>query len=138
MALTLLDASVLIALLDPSDAHHVESRTALAAHADDELRIAAHTLAETLVHPIRSGKERDARRFIAGLEIAVEPVDERIAVAAARLRAKHGQALRVPDALVLACADVLKARSVLTADARWTNWSRRAEYVGSRSPRPGR
>jgi predicted nucleic acid-binding protein len=129
VALTALDASVLIALLDPGDPHHQSACASLAAHADDDLRIPAHTLAEALVHPVRAGKEREARRLIAGLEIAVDPVDEAVAVAAARLRARHGSALRMPDALVLAYADVRKARRVLTADARWTAWSRRVELV---------
>lgn len=87
---------MLIALLDPSDAHHQVTRV---------------------------------RRLIASLEIAVDPIDEAIAVAAARLRARHGTALRMPDALALAYADVRKAKSVLTADARWTAWSRRVELV---------
>ena len=129
MALAALDASVLIALLDPDDPHHQPARAALDAHADDDLHIPAHTLAEALVHPVRAGREREARRLIAGLEIAVDPVDEAVAVAAARLRARHGSALRMPDALVLAYADVCKARRVLTADARWTAWSRRVELV---------
>ena len=129
MALIALDASVLIALLDSDDPHHQSARAALDAHADDDLRIPAHTLAEALVHPVRASKEREARRLIAGLEIAVDPVDEAVAVAAARLRARHGSALRMPDALVLAYADVRKARRVLTADARWTAWSRRVELV---------
>lgn len=129
MALIALDASVLIALLDPDDPHHQAARSALDAHADHDLRIPAHTLAEALVHPVRAGKEREARRLIAALEIVVEPVDEAVAVAAARLRARHGSALRMPDALVLAYADVRKARRVLTADARWSAWSRRVELV---------
>jgi predicted nucleic acid-binding protein len=129
VALIALDASVLIALLDPDDPHHQAARAALDAHADDDLRIPAHTLAEALVHPVRAGKEREARRLTAGLEIAVDPVDEAVAVAAARLRVRHGSALRMPDALVLAYADVRKARRVLTADARWSAWSRRVELV---------
>jgi predicted nucleic acid-binding protein len=129
VALIALDASVLIALLDPDDPHHQAARSALDAHADHDLRIPAHTLAEALVHPVRAGKEREARRLIAALEIVVEPVDEAVAVAAARLRARHGSALRMPDALVLAYADVRKARRVLTADARWSAWSRRVELV---------
>jgi predicted nucleic acid-binding protein len=127
---TALDASVLIALLDRDDPHPRAARSALDAHADDDLRIPAHTLAEALVHPVRAGREREARRLIADLEIAVDPVGEAVAVAAARLRARHGSALRMPDALVLACADVRKARRVLTADARWTAWSRRVALVG--------
>jgi predicted nucleic acid-binding protein len=130
VALTVLDASVLIALLDPADPHHQAARTALDAHADDDLRIPAHTLAEALVHPVRAGKEREARHLIASLEIAVDLVDEAVAIAAARLRARHGSALRMPDALILAYADVRKARRVLTADARWPAWSRRVELLG--------
>ena len=131
MALTALDTSVLIALLDPADAHHQAARASLEAHADDDLRIPAHTLAEALVHPARAGKGREARRLIASLEIAVDPIDEAVAIAAARLRAKHGSALRMPEALVPAYADVSKAKNVLTADARWTAWSRRVELVGA-------
>ncbi len=131
MALTVLDTSVLIALLNPVDAHHQAARVSLEAHADDDLRIPAHALAEALVHPARAGKEREARRLIASLEIKVDPIDEVVAVAAARLRAQHGSALRMPDALVLAYADVRKAKSVLTADARWTAWSRRVELIGT-------
>lgn len=131
MALTALDTSVLIALLDPGDAHHEAARTSLEAHADDDLRIPAHALAEALVHPARAGKDREARRLIAGLEIAVDPIDETIAVAAAKLRARHGSALRMPDALSLAYAEVRRAKSILTADMRWSAWSRRVELVNS-------
>jgi predicted nucleic acid-binding protein len=131
VALTALDASVLIALLDSGDAHHQAARASLDVHAEDDLRIPAHTLAEALVHPVRAGKDREARRLIAALEIAVDPVDEPIAVAAAKLRARHGTALRMPDALVIAYADVRSATRLLTADARWTSWSRRVEIVGT-------
>ena len=64
------------------------------------------------------------------IAVSVDPVDEAVAVAAARLRARHGSRLRMPDALVLACADTRKARTVLTADDRWPRWSRRVEIVG--------
>ena len=131
MALIALDASVLIALLGGDDKHHHAARAALEAHAEDDLRIPAHTLAEALVHPIRAGKEHEARRLIAALEIAVDAVDEPIAVAAAKLRARHGTALRMPDALVIAYADVRKAKRLLTADVRWTSWSRRIELIDS-------
>ncbi len=131
MALTALDASVLIALLDPDDPHHQDARNALDAHADDDLRAPAHTLAEALVHPARVGKEREARRLIAALEIAIDPIDETVAIAAAKLRATHGTALRMPDALVLAYADTRKAKKLLTADQRWTRWSHRAEILGT-------
>jgi predicted nucleic acid-binding protein len=131
MALIALDASVLIAVLDPADVHHAAGRAALETYADDDLRIPAHTLAEGLVHPARLGKDRDARRLIAALEIAVDPVDEATAVAAARLRAGHGSALRMSDALLLGYVEVRKAKRVLTADSRWAAWSSRAEIIGA-------
>jgi predicted nucleic acid-binding protein len=131
VALTVLDASVLIALLDPADPHNPGARAALDAHADDDLRIPAHTLAEALVHPVRAGKEREARRLIASLEITVDSVDDAVGGAAARLRARHGSSLRMPDALVLAYAQVCKATRVLTADERWTAWSRRVELLST-------
>jgi len=131
MAVIALDASVLIALLDPNDAHHQAARNTLAAYADDDLRAPAHTVAESLVHPARAGKEREALRLIRALEIAVDPVDEPVAVAAAKLRAKHGSSLRMPDALVLAYGDVRRAKAVLTADSRWAAWSRRVEVLAS-------
>src|SRR4051794_12239368 len=130
MALIVNDTSVLIALLDPGDAHHHAARASLDAYAEDDLRIPAHTLAEALVHPARAGKDREARRLIASLEIALDPVDEAVAVAAAKLRAQHGSALRMPDVLVLAYGDAHKAKRVLRADGRWPAWSRRVELVG--------
>ncbi|MGH2927367.1 MAG: type II toxin-antitoxin system VapC family toxin, partial [Solirubrobacteraceae bacterium] len=130
VALIVLDASVLIALLDPADAHHQAARAALETYADDDLRVPAHTLAEALVHPARARKEGEARQLIGALEIAIDPVDEEVAIAAAKLRARHGSGMRMPDALVLAYADVRNAKRVLTADERWTTWSRRVEVVG--------
>jgi len=129
VALIVLDASVLIAVLDGDDAHHRAARAALEAHADDDLRAPAHTLAEALVHPARAGRDREVRGLIAALEIVIDPIDEEIAVAAARLRAKHGSSLRMPDALVLAYANVRKAKKVLTADAQWAQWSSRVEIL---------
>jgi predicted nucleic acid-binding protein len=129
MALIALDTSVVIALLNPLDAHHASARAALLDHADDDLRMPAHVLAESLVHPARAGREREAIALIGALEIAVDPVDEQVAVAAARLRARHAAALRMPDALVLAYGDVRKAATILTADSRWPRWSERARVL---------
>jgi predicted nucleic acid-binding protein len=131
MARIALDASVLIAVLDPADVQHAGARAALNEHADDDLRAPAHTLAEALVHPARLGKERNARRLIAALEVAIDPIDQAVGISAARLRAEHGNASPMPDALVLAYAEVRKARRVLTADARWKAWSHSAEVIGA-------
>ncbi len=57
--------------------------------------------------------------FIDALPAVVEPATRDIARVAAALRARHGRSLRLPDALVLATAEVLGADSVLTTDAGW-------------------
>ena len=49
MALIVLDASVIIAHLDPADALHARAVTALTAVSDDDLVLPASALAETLV-----------------------------------------------------------------------------------------
>jgi hypothetical protein len=46
-----------------------------------------------------------------------------------KLRARHGGTLRMPDAPVIAYADLRKARRVLTADARWSASSRRVGHI---------
>ncbi len=61
----------------------------------------------------------------------VRPLDEAVSVAAARRRAKHPN-LRLPDALVLATADVDAAARVLTGDRRWQSLDERVEVVGPR------
>jgi len=40
-------------------------------------------------------------------------------MAAAALRARHGRAVRLPDAMVLATAIELQAHRLLTTDAGW-------------------
>ena len=54
-------------------------------------------------------------------------VDERVAVSAARLRARH-RSLRLPDAIVLA-TEVLDAQAVLTGDKRWDRVDSRVRLV---------
>jgi len=46
------------------------------------------------------------------------PITKAIAERAASLRASR-QMLRLPDALVLACGDVLDANTIVTVDRRW-------------------
>jgi predicted nucleic acid-binding protein len=128
MALTLLDASVLIALLDPADALHPQSVRALSSVAAATLAIPASALAETLVVPARAGKLQQARAAVRRLDLRVTPIEEEVAVEAARLRGKH-RSLRLPDALVLASGEVFQATSILTGDARWKVVSRRVTVL---------
>ena len=122
MGLTVLDAGVVIALLDASDVHHAVAATALREARDrgDEFVIPVSAYADCLVSPSRSGPAAIATvdGFLDGLPARVEPAT-RVIGAAASLRGAHGPSLRLPDALVVATAIVLAADRVITADARW-------------------
>jgi predicted nucleic acid-binding protein len=118
VALIVLDASVVIALLDAHDALHPAARAALARHAGDDLRLPASAYAESLVGPARRGRLAAAKRAIAALLLEIAPITAQVAEEAAGLRARH-PGLRLPDALVVATGSVLGAEVVLTGDARW-------------------
>jgi predicted nucleic acid-binding protein len=123
VGLTVLDAGVVIALLDAADAHHAAAVAALRIARDrgDVLVLPASAYAECLVSPQRRGPDAVAvvDRFLDALPVRVEPADRTIAAAAAALRATHGTALRLPDGLVIATAIVLGADRILTTDAGW-------------------
>ncbi len=121
MGLIVLDAGVLIALLDLRDAHHEAARSAVMAARgrDDRLVLPASTYSEILVNPSRRGPAAvtEVDGIVDALPCAIIPIDRTIAASAAQIRARHGRALRLPDALVLATADVLGADRVMTTDS---------------------
>ena len=122
MGLTVLDAGVIIGVLDAKDAHHAAARTALSAAIErgDALAVPASAYAECLVGPARRGRDamRAVDRFLVDLPAEVEPVTRQLAARAAQLRARHRR-LGLPDALVLATALHLRADRVLTTDRGW-------------------
>ena len=122
MGLIHLDAGVIIGFLDASDAHHQNSRAALAnaLQNGDRLALAASALAECLVGPARRGEPalHTVRNLVDRLPISIIALDVEIATTAARLRAAH-RALRLPDALVIATAIELAADRLLTTDRKW-------------------
>ena len=128
MGLTVVDAGVLIGFLDATDAHHEAARQALANASErgDAISLPASALAECLAGPARRGDDavETVRAFLARFPIAVAPLDAAVAGAAARLRARHSQRLRLPVALVVATAEVLDADILITTDRGWP--SRRA------------
>ena len=130
MAVVVLDASVLIAFLDSTDAHHTRAVAAIAARRNDELVTPASAYAETLVRPFAEGATAVAKveRFIADFAIRIEPLSREIARRAAELRSRR-TGLKLPDAIVLATTDVLSAAAVLTADNAWTKVNRRARVI---------
>ena len=127
MGLTVLDAGVVIGLLDANDAHHAVARRAIAAAVDrgDRLVLPASALAESLVGPSRVGSEAVSvvQGLLDRLPITVEPLDEEVAIEAAALRASH-RALRLPDAVVIATASLLGADRLVTTDRGWPARSR--------------
>jgi predicted nucleic acid-binding protein len=121
----ILDASVLIGLLDSADAHH--NRAVDDVEAADEagrpLITPASAYSEALVAFARAGRVKDAREAIASMGITVAPLTATMAEQAAELRARHGR-LRLPDAIVLACAHELQGE-LLSYDQRLTQVSQR-------------
>ena len=97
--LIVVDASVLIAWLDETDAHHHDAIDVLAAV--DQFVVHPLTLAEVLVHPARQGRDGDVlgRLEAIGMVQSTHPID---AASLARLRVTTG--LKMPDCVVLACA----------------------------------
>lgn len=135
MGVIVLDAGVVIAVLDANDVHHQAAREALSAALLDpaELVLPASAYAEVLVAPSRAGGTAVATvdAFVDGLPARIEPTSRTIAASAAALRARHGSALRLPDALIIATAVVLRAERVLTTNARWPRRDIRIEVLGT-------
>jgi predicted nucleic acid-binding protein len=134
VALVVLDASAVIAFLDPDDALHDEAVEALTEHQHDDLVIPLSVYAEILVAPYRRGAEAvaEVEAFLADFGLRIEPMTPTIARAAAQLRGKVRR-LRLPDALVLATADELEADSLLSGDESWVPISGRVKLIQWRS-----
>jgi len=122
MGLTVVDAGVVIGLLDRSDTHHSSAVSALGDAGDrgDRLMVPMSALAEVLIGPARKGVHavEVVLEFIARVPMQVVPLDQPIALAAAALRARH-RSVKLPDAFVVATASVLAADRLLTTDRRW-------------------
>lgn len=127
MALIVLDASVFIAYRTRADAHHPRAVAALRSHERDEVLLPASAYAEVLVEPSRKGPDvvKRAVSFIHDFPIRVVAIDAAIAERAALLR-EH---LRLPDALVIATAETLKAERILTTDRAWRRVSRLVRVI---------
>lgn len=133
MGLTVLDASVVIAVLDAGDPHHAAARAALSAHLEsrDALVVPVSAYAEALVGAFRSGPSavETVEAFLAALPASIEPATASIARRAAELRARHGRRMPLPDAFVIGTAIDLSADQVLTADRDWPDVAVAVEVV---------
>jgi len=120
----ILGASVLIGLLDSADAHHAQAVDDVerADQAGDALLVPASAYSEALVAFARAGRLPEARDAVAAMGIVITPLTAAIAERAAAARATHGR-LRLPDAMVLACAQELNS-ALLSYDERLERISR--------------
>src|SRR5260370_18229771 len=133
MGSVVVDASVVLGLLDPRDAHHASATRAIKkVRADgDEIVLPASALAEVLVGASRIGGAavRTTEAFVDAIVDQVYDIDRSVARAAAGYRARH-TSVPLPDAFVLAVAATLNPDPVLTADTRWTKVDRRVRVIG--------
>jgi predicted nucleic acid-binding protein len=117
---SVLDASVLIALLDEEDVGRRVARAAVDQSKRDhhDLLIPVTALSESIVAPYRRSR-RDGQRAEAALAALGSLVDvtRDIACQAAQLRAMRQ--IKLPDALILATAMHVAADQILTLDRRW-------------------
>lgn len=122
MGSVVLDASVIIGLLDPEDAHHAAAlRLLLELRRDSaQIHIPMSVVAEILVGAARIGPSEidQVERFVDLIADGVVPLDRGIAREAASIRARHAH-IRLPDALVIATARAIGADAIHTADKRW-------------------
>jgi len=128
MGLTVIDAGVLIGFLDTEDGHHRAARREMenARRRGDQVAIPASAFAEVLVFPLRAGQAavQAVRKFAERLPLVISGLDADIAVVTASLRARHGQKLKLPDALVVATAIESEADVLVTTDRGWPAKSR--------------
>ena len=118
MEALILDASVLVGLLDTADTHHDRAIDDVegADREGRQLLLPASAYSETLVAFARARRVEEARRAIAAMGITIVSLTDTIAERAADLRARHTR-LRLPDAIVLATAQEMGG-SLLSYDRR--------------------
>lgn len=134
MAVAVLDAGVLIAVLDRRDPHHEAALGSIRRCLDrrEELVVPASAYAELLVAPAGRGEQAVAvvEELLDRLPTRVHSATRPIARTAAGLRARYGTRLRLPDALVVATAIELRADRLLTIDRGWPEIQVAVEVVG--------
>lgn len=94
-----LDASVVIAFLDPDDRHHPRAADLLEERAADGFRMHQLTLAEVLVGSVRAGRGNQLLNDLTSIGVVTTSSEP---LTLAELRATTG--LKMPDCCVLAVA----------------------------------
>lgn len=118
----LLDSVTVAGFLDRDDAFHAAADARIRELAGrEQLVVSVITYAELLTGAgLGHHDEAAVRGFFADLVDELHEVDRRIAERAAELRTAK-PSLRMPDALILATADVRQADVVITGDRRWAD-----------------
>lgn len=110
----ILDSNVVIALLNPADAHHNRAAGLLVEVPEEDLHIPAVTLGEALVWHVRAGTGERALEVLEDLGLSViESKEDPLELA--RVRAESG--LRMPDCIVLHHA-LTRGEALATMDER--------------------
>jgi predicted nucleic acid-binding protein len=110
-----LDANVLIALIDSSDAHHASATALVDEHEWQEFAVSSLTLAEVLVHPARAGALERVASAIRDIGVHALPLTASDVPLLAELRSRHS--VKMPDAVVLHAA-ITSGALLATFDAR--------------------
>lgn len=126
------DASVLIAHLDPHDAHHRAATTVLQSALGDTLLTHPLNLAEVLVGGVRVGRGEEMLADLQAIGVQVAHPDAGAPLRLATLRATTG--LKLPDCCALDTALAVRAPLATFDDRLAEHASRRHVLL----PRPGR
>lgn len=97
-----LDASVVIAALSPSDLQHARALRLLAEQVDEQFVLHAVTRAEVLVAPVRAGRADIVEAQLDALGVSTVGLRSSDALALAQIRSRAG--MKLPDCCVLLAA----------------------------------
>ncbi len=97
-----LDASVVIAALSPSDLLHDRALRLLAEQVDEQFVLHAVTRAEVLVAPVRAGRADIVEAQLDGLGVSTVGLRSGDALSLAQIRSRTG--MKLPDCCVLLAA----------------------------------
>jgi predicted nucleic acid-binding protein len=126
-----LDASVVIAHLQPRDAHHQAATALLRDHADEPMLIHSLNLAEMLIAGVRAGRGQELLDDVHAIGIRVADQREGEPLRLAALRVETG--LKLPDCCALDTA--LSCGSTLaTFDERLAHAARTRHLTVSPNP----
>ena len=110
-----LDASVLIAHLQPNDAHHAAATRLLSRAVGEGYVVHSMTLAEVLVGAVLAGRGEEMLGDLVAIGVCVLDRDDGESLRLANLRATTG--LKLPDCCVLLAAEIVGG-AVATFDDR--------------------